>query len=433
MPVKQIIPEDELFVNPENGSKVTHADKWMNYESRDAIFVVNWYKSIIKNKPGTFSISGIVSDNNGRPLTGALVETGFLGVDYNDACTHFTITDSSGWYELKGIVPGKRFINVVSEEEAGKILKTKDISLSENFKLDIIVDENYVPVDTEVKYLKATSQYAQKPCVKPKMTSEHSSPENEIQIVPEGVKRIDIILLLGQSNMKGRGKVPDHQEAHPRIIYMNMTNDKWYSAVHPLHTDGIPDLIDGKSNAGVGPGLDFTRVLAEKDTSACIALIPCAKGGSWINLWMPGKTQYNESIRRARRALLDFLGKNIEVKISAALWLQGESDAIEGRYQVYREKLKILVDSLRADLDIPDLPFISATIGPFMEAISHKYPYYKEINSIFLNVGNEIESYRCVDARDLNAHIGDHIHYNAFSQQEIGKRMARTWFEMNQK
>lgn len=62
---------------------------------------------------------------------------------------------------------------------------------------------------------------------------------------------------MGQSNMKGRGAVSLDQQEHPRVIYMNMTNDSWYPAIHPLHTDGVPDLIDGTSNAGVDPGLDL--------------------------------------------------------------------------------------------------------------------------------------------------------------------------------
>lgn len=246
--------------------------------------------------------------------------------------------------------------------------------------------------------------------------------------VPEEVNTIKIILLIGQSNMRGRGAVPSHQEVHPRIIYMNMTNDAWYPAIHPLHTDGVPGQIDATGNAGVGPGLDFARVLAERDTTTCIALIPCARGGSWIDLWMPGKDLYNETIRRARKALADFSNKNMDVRITAALWLQGESDAIEGRYQVYHEKLKTMVDCLREDLDMPDLPFIAATIGSFMENLSHRYPYHNEINTILLNLGNDIGNYRCVDARDLKGHIGDYIHYNTASQEEIGKRMAEAYF-----
>ncbi len=247
--------------------------------------------------------------------------------------------------------------------------------------------------------------------------------------LPEQVTKIDVVLLMGQSNMKGRGKLPKNQEIHPRIINMNMSNDVWYPAVHPLHTNGVPDLIDGSSNAGVGPGLDFAKVLVEWDTTSCVALIPCAKGGSWIDLWMPGAKLYTETVRRARKAIADFSTQDVEVNVKAALWLQGESDAKEGRHQVYEQKLNAVVENLRADLELPKLPFITATIGTFMEAIAHKYPFYPEVNSVLLNASNKIEHYSCVDVRDLKGCLTDSIHYNTDSQKEIGKRMAKVYLE----
>ncbi len=140
VPIKQIIPENELFIHPNNASKVTHTDKWMNYDSPEANHVIKWYKEVIINKPGTYSISGTITDYEGSPVTGVIVETGFQGVDYKNACTHFVVTDSSGWYDLKGIIQGNRFINVKSKGETGKILGTETISLSKDSKVDIIVD-----------------------------------------------------------------------------------------------------------------------------------------------------------------------------------------------------------------------------------------------------------------------------------------------------
>ncbi len=75
--------------------------------------------------------------------------------------------------------------------------------------------------------------------------------------LPQGVERVEIFLLMGQSYMKGRGNVPETQTIHPRILNMNMGDDLWYSAKHPLHKTGVPDPIDGSDNSGVGPGLDF--------------------------------------------------------------------------------------------------------------------------------------------------------------------------------
>lgn len=249
--------------------------------------------------------------------------------------------------------------------------------------------------------------------------------------VRENVEKVCLILLLGQSNMKGRGKVPEVQQSHSRIIYMNMANDQWYPAIHPLHADGIPDLYDGVSNAGVGPGLSFARALAEKDKHSLIALIPCAKGGSWIDLWMPGKDLYENAVRRAELAATSF-PDSVTVELSAVLWHQGESDAVAGRYEVYPSKLQALIRSIRKDLDVPDLPFISGTLGSFLEHKGDRFPYYKGINDSLRQMSGQVEHYACVDLSDLEGHIGDHVHFNTRSQQEIGERYANTFFKLTE-
>lgn len=394
VPIGQIIPEDELFVNPVTGKKVTHTDKWMNYDSPESDSVINWYKNVIREKPGTYAISGTVSDKQGNSLPGLIVETGLQGIDSKATCTHFAITDSAGKYELKGIIPGERFLRVTQKKLRNTVLYTQKITLHKNSEADIRIDMS--------------------------------------KKISENVTSIDIILLMGQSNMVGAGKdkLPPQKIVSPRILNMNKIDDRWYPAIHPLHTDGVPDLIEGSGRAGVGPGLDFAKVIIEKDSTTCVALIPCARGGTWIDLWMPGTPEYNKTIRRAKKALADFSNEGISVNIKAALWLQGESDAKEGRYQMYESKLKVLVDNLRSDLDLPELPFISATIGSFIEEISYKYPYSKEINETLLNAGSLVDNYSCVDVRDLTGHLGDYLHYNATSQQEIGKRMAEAFLEM---
>ena len=51
--------------------------------------------------------------------------------------------------------------------------------------------------------------------------------------LPPGVVRIDLFLLIGQSNMKGRGAVPAQQAVDPRIVMMQLKNDQWYLARPP--------------------------------------------------------------------------------------------------------------------------------------------------------------------------------------------------------
>src|SRR4051794_5233593 len=92
--------------------------------------------------------------------------------------------------------------------------------------------------------------------------------------------KFHLYLLVGQSNMAGRGKVEkEDQTPHARVLVLNK-DDAWVPAADPLHFD--------KRSAGVGPGLTFGKVLAEADPGVTIGLIPCAAGGSPITVWEKG-------------------------------------------------------------------------------------------------------------------------------------------------
>ena len=242
-------------------------------------------------------------------------------------------------------------------------------------------------------------------------------------VLPHGTEQVDIYLLLGQSNMKGRGALPLEQSTDPRIIHMNMGNDQWYEAVHPLHKAGVPDLIDGSDQAGVGPGLVFAQAMLAKDSATRIALVPCAHGGSWIQLWGKNGRFYTPALERAKQALADF--PDGTARIAGVLWLQGESDSLENRYAVYDAKLTDLVQRLRADLNEPELSFVACTIGTFIKP-KGKYLYVEEINADLLALPERLPFTACVDARDLkDGHIGDYMHYNTAAQDVIGARFAR--------
>ena len=243
----------------------------------------------------------------------------------------------------------------------------------------------------------------------------------DLSSLPAGVERVDIYLLLGQSNMMGRGEIPETQVENPLIVNMNMADNQWYVAEHPLHKAGVPDLIDGSNKAGVGPGLDFAQAMVARNGKVMIALIPVAQGGSWIDLWRAGSENYGKTIRKAKKALTDF--PDGKARFAGALWLQGESDTLEGRYAAYPEKLTALILRLRSDLNEPKLPFIACTIGTFIKP-KGKYLHVTEINNTLLSLPERVPNTACVDARDITGHIGDNMHYNTDSQSIIGTRYA---------
>ncbi len=244
--------------------------------------------------------------------------------------------------------------------------------------------------------------------------------------LPDGQNGLDLFLLLGQSNMKGRGLMPEEPKRDPRIVMMHLKDDAWYVARHPLHLTGEAKTFKGADNAGVGPGLTFAETVLRRSPQRRVGLIPCAVGGTSIMLWQKGERLYEQALRRAQLALA--ASRPVQGRVRGVLWLQGEGDTPEARLARYEERLHRLVRNLRADLVEPELPFLACTIG---EMTPEDGPGRKgDLNRILLALAGKVPRTACVDARDLKANIGDHVHFDTAAQQEIGRRFAEKYHAM---
>jgi hypothetical protein len=134
--------------------------------------------------------------------------------------------------------------------------------------------------------------------------------------------KINSFLLIGQSNMAGRGdidKVP--VLSHPNILMFRQ--GKWIPAVEPLHTD--------KELAGIGMGMAFAIELAEKFPESRIGLIPCAFGGSPLSRWIPDGDLYENAITITKQAMKESV-------LGGILWHQGEAIQITKMTQTHTGK-----------------------------------------------------------------------------------------------
>lgn len=251
----------------------------------------------------------------------------------------------------------------------------------------------------------------------------------DITQLPAGTTQLDLYLLMGQSNMKGRGIMPAEPMYDSRIVMMHLKDDAWYLARHPLHLVGDAKTFAGHDNAGVGPGLAFAGALVDQRPTTAVGLVPCAVGGSAINLWQKGAKLYDEALRRARLALQ--ATAPVQGRIRGVLWLQGEANANDDGLAVHEAKLLKLVDDLRADLARPDLPFIACTIGEMGDAA--RLADQAAMNRILLALPARRGATACVDARDLKTHIGDNVHFDTAAQNEIGRRFAAKLNELHAK
>lgn len=225
----------------------------------------------------------------------------------------------------------------------------------------------------------------------------------------QGAKKpYKVFLLVGQSNMAGRGTVEEQdKKAHPRVLCLNK-QDQWVPAVDPLHYDK-PNI------AGVGLGTTFGKVLAEAHPDATIGLVPCAFGGTSIAQWSPDKADglYADAIRRARIALKDGT-------LAGILWHQGEADS--KRSDTYARDAAKLFAAFRKDLDAPDAPIVVGLLGDFFAG-------GEAINKVLSDLPKSIPNVSVVDSAGLG-HKGDKVHFDAAAYREFGRRYAAAWTAM---
>lgn len=220
-----------------------------------------------------------------------------------------------------------------------------------------------------------------------------------------------LYLLIGQSNMAGRGEVSGKYKSAGRPnIYMLNKNNEWVVAKHPLH-------FDKPNVAGVGPGLSFAMEMAGSGPGVKIGLVPCAVGGSSINVWKAGaydsatKTHpYDDAMKRIDVARQQGVFKGV-------LWHQGESNSTPGGAADYLPKLISLIQQVRDRVQNKDIPFIAGELGTYRDQYDH-------INKVLMQLPGQFPFTAIASSKGLK-HKGDGTHFDSPSADKLGKRFAK--------
>lgn len=225
----------------------------------------------------------------------------------------------------------------------------------------------------------------------------------------EAPKDMEIFLLIGQSNMSGRGKVePEDQVTNPHIFMMTKEK-KWALAKDPVH-------FDKPAVNGVGPCMQFGRTLLKTEPSITIGFIPSAHGGSTMRDWMPrDKSFYSWAVGRVKLAM-----KN--GKLRGILWHQGESDTADKDTAAYAKRFSTMIAQLRKDLSAEDVPVVIGELGHFR-------PYSENFNAGLPQVVASVPLCAYVTTEDLTD-IGDTTHFDARSQRILGERYAAAFLKL---
>ena len=214
----------------------------------------------------------------------------------------------------------------------------------------------------------------------------------------------DIMLLIGQSNMAGRGLPNEVDSVADERIEM-FRDGQWQRAVEPLHDD--------KETAGVGLAMSCASAYLEAFPQARIGLVPAAVGGTPLSRWMPGEDLYERALAIAREAL----GGGA---LKAILWHQGETDAQHlERAQSYGQRLAEMVGTLRQALDATDVPFVVGGLGDFL-AVHPTCIHYGLVNDALQNLNVD----RCGFASAAGLGEFDGIHFDSAALRILGQRYA---------
>ncbi len=224
---------------------------------------------------------------------------------------------------------------------------------------------------------------------------------------------MDIFLLMGQSNMAGRGLLEDVEPIrHERIrVYQD---GRWALAEEPLHHD--------RPTAGIGLAMSFARTVLDANPGTDIGLVPRAVGSTPLERWMPGADLYEGAMAAAREVARDGT-------IKAVLWHQGEHDSkSEADASSYVQRFSVMVATLRDQLDTPSLPVIVGELGSYLSE-RPDFAHYRIVNAELRKVPDAVPCSAFINAEGLTDK-GDSLHYDARSLRIFGERYAAEYLRL---
>ncbi len=222
----------------------------------------------------------------------------------------------------------------------------------------------------------------------------------------ENGNMIHSFLLIGQSNMAGRGNLDEAVPVNSEHIKI-LRNGRWMPMFRPINPD--------RAFAGVSLAESFAERYAQT-YGVDVGLIGCADGGTRLEQWRPGGLLFDNAVYQARLA-------SRTSTIAGVLWHQGESDCADNLYPLYRERLETMMHTLRDTLDLQDVPFVLGGLGAFLTQRAGEtfYQNYVHINRALQEIAANNPMTGFVSADGLTGK-DDHLHFNSESLYAFGHR-----------
>lgn len=233
----------------------------------------------------------------------------------------------------------------------------------------------------------------------------------------------DLFVIAGQSNAVGygRGVAEDPPELGVHIL---KNSEQWSLAVHPLgdSTDSVTPENYAAQNVGTSPFLTFGREVKRR-TGLPVGLLQTAYDGQNIRKWKPDGSGelYDLMCRRVRQAGGD---------VSAVLWYQGCSDAIEDIAQEYEAAFREFVEAFRTETGLTALPFLTVQLNRHKDSGGgHMDDTWATVREAQRRLAHTMEQVSVVPSQDLELSQGDGLHTSSAGNVILGRRLAGLWWE----
>ena len=214
-------------------------------------------------------------------------------------------------------------------------------------------------------------------------------------------------LLVGQSNMAGRGFPSEVEKLPNKDIYV-LRNGRWW----PMYVPVNPDRV----TAGINLSESIVYEFLKEHPGDTVGIIPCADGGTSLDQWMPGKVLFDHAVMMTSLALRSST-------LAGILWHQGESDCGDDRHPLYQEKCTHILEQLRREVGCPDVPLLLGGLGDFLPLCekSTKFINYVHVNAHLQAMARSMKNCAFVSAEGLGANP-DNLHFSAAALREFGLR-----------
>ena len=232
-------------------------------------------------------------------------------------------------------------------------------------------------------------------------------------------KPIRSFLLIGQSNMAGRGDVGDVPPIENENCHM-LRMGRWQKMREPINPDR--GIFEGTYRSGIGLGASFADTVV-KATEWTVGLIPCADGGTRIDQWAEGGILFDHAVMMTKLAMRTST-------LSGILWHQGESDCdTDERCLAHKENFRTMITALRRALGAEELPLL---IGELSHQLTSRHNMAERaliLNRQYHELAAELPNCKIISAEGLSMRH-DGIHFDAAAQRIFGVRYAEAYLSM---